>query len=69
MKWIAYKVFLLLLIGNVRNAETQQNIYNVWNDNGIHLMMSDNGTPNNFEDDFVVDWEDNRQVKVTILDN
>lgn len=67
MKWIAYKVFLMLLIGNVRNAQTQPTVYEAWTDTGIHLMMSDNGTPDNLEDDFVVDWEDNREFKITVF--
>lgn len=69
MAWIAYKVFLLLLIGSVRQAEAQGNIYDVWNADGLHLMMCDNSTPDDYSDDWVVDWEDNRSVKVTILDN
>lgn len=69
MKWITYKVFLMLLIFDARQAQAAGNIYDVWNDNGLHLMICDNGTPADFEDDFIVDYEDNRSVKVTIMDN
>lgn len=68
MAWIAYKVFLMILICNAHNARATPTIYNAWTDTGIHLMMSDNGTPDNFDDDFVIDWEDNRQFKVTVFD-
>lgn len=43
-------------------------VYNVWADSGLHLMMCDNGTPNDYDDDWVVDWEDNRDVMVLVLD-
>lgn len=42
--------------------------YNVWGSPGLHLMMSDNGTPDDYSDDWVIDWEDNREVMVTVLD-
>lgn len=68
MHWIAYKVFLMILICNARNIQATPTVYNAWTDTGIHLMMSDSGTPDNFEDDVVIDWEDNREFKITILD-
>lgn len=43
-------------------------VYSVWSEPGLHLMMSDNGTPDDYSDDWVVDWEDNRNVMVTVLD-
>lgn len=43
------------------------NTYSVWSED-IHLIMSDNGTPYDYDDDWVVDWEDNRKVIVTVLD-
>lgn len=67
---LMYFWYLALLLGQVRGSEpVQASVYNVWTGPGLHLVMSDNGTPGNYDDDFVVDWEDNRQVKVTILDN
>lgn len=67
---LMYFWYLALLLGQVRGSEpVQASMYTVWTGQGLHLMMSDNGTPGNYDDDFVVDWEDNRQVKITILDN
>ena len=43
-------------------------MYNVWAEPGLHLMMSDNGTPDDYDDDWVVDWEDNRVVEVAVMD-
>lgn len=43
-------------------------VYSVWAEPNLHLMMCDNGTPDNYDDDWVVDWEDNREVTVTIHD-
>lgn len=42
--------------------------YEVWGTPGLHLMMDDNGTPDDYSDDWVVDYEDNRDVMVTVLD-
>lgn len=43
-------------------------VYDVWAPNGLHLAMSDNGTPDDYDDDWVIDWEDNRDVMVLVLD-
>lgn len=37
----------------------QGDCYSAYTPEGVHLIMSDNGTPDNLEDDFVCDWEDN----------
>ena len=42
--------------------------YSMWNENGLRIFLDDNGTPGNYEDDWVVDWEDNRDVRVFVLD-
>lgn len=42
--------------------------YDVWASPGLHLMMSDNGTPDDYSDDWVIDYEDNRIVEVAVLD-
>lgn len=44
------------------------NVYSVWAEPGLHLMMSDNGTPDDYDDDWVVDWETNRDIIITVLD-
>lgn len=49
-------------------ADPQDDVYDVWAGPGLHLMMSDNGTPNNFDDDWVIDWETNREVTVFVFD-
>lgn len=42
--------------------------YDVWAQPGLHLMMSDNGTPDNYDDDWVIDYETNREIMVAVLD-
>lgn len=42
--------------------------YNVWAEPGLHLIMSDNATPDDYSDDWVIDYEDNRIVEVAVLD-
>lgn len=61
----------LLIIGLIASTviapAPQSNTYSVWSED-IHLIMDDNGTPDDFNDDWVVDWETNREVIVTVLD-
>lgn len=62
---------IVLVIGLIASAlvSSADCTYSVWSDDGhTHLIMSDNGTPGNCDDDWVVDWEDNREFTVTILD-
>lgn len=67
---LMYFWYLALLLGQVKGSTpAAPTCYDVWTGPGLHLMMSDNGTPDNFDDDFVIDWEDNRSVKITVLDN
>lgn len=61
-----FKLMLMLLA--VLSPASQPNVYSAWTEDGIHLMISDNGTPDDFDDDFICDWEDNREFVVTILD-
>jgi hypothetical protein len=35
------------------------NCYSAYTETGIHLIISDNGTPGDFDDDFICDWETN----------
>lgn len=63
------KALILALIATITVAPTpKDNTYSVWSDDGIHLIMSDNGTPDDYDDDWVVDWETNRDYKVTVYD-
>lgn len=43
-------------------------VYDVWSPSGLHLAMCDNGTPDDFDDDWVIDWETNREIVVMVLD-
>lgn len=49
-------------------ADKHDGVYSVWAEPGIHLIMSDNSTPDDYSDDWVIDYEDNREVIVTVLD-
>lgn len=68
MKAILFGITLKYLLAVLFTGMTGGDVYSVWSDNGLHLMMCDNGTPDDFDDDWVVDWETNRDVDVTILD-
>lgn len=64
----------LALTATVAPMETRNdmysgaNVYDVWAAPGLHLMMSDNATPDDFDDDWVIDWETNRDIVVLVLD-
>ena len=60
------KAIIIALIASV-TITPQSNTYSVWSED-VHLIMDDNGTPDDYDDDWVVDWETNREVIVTILD-
>ncbi len=42
--------------------------YDAWTSTGIHVFVDDNGTPEDFSDDWVFDWEDNRVFTITVID-
>lgn len=44
------------------------NDYDAWTSGGYHLMICDNGTPNDPEDDYIYDWEDNRIFEISVKD-
>lgn len=64
------KALILALVCAVTIAPpSKAKTYSVWSEGDtLHLIMSDNGTPDDYDDDWVVDWEDNREYKVIILD-
>lgn len=64
------KALLIALIATTALApvEKRDGVYDVWAAPGLHLMMSDNGTPDDYDDDWVIDYETNRDVMVTVLD-
>ena len=60
--------FVMALIATlVINPAPLDDTYSVWSED-IHLIMSDNGTPDDYDDDWVVDWETNRIVNIDIID-
>ena len=59
---------IILLTFLIPLAPVKDNSYDVWREDGVHLFINDNGTPTNYEDDWVYDWEDNREVDITIID-
>lgn len=61
-------IVMLILALTQKPAQPVGNVYSAWTDDGMHLMISDNGTPDDLEDDFICDWEDNREFTVTIYD-
>lgn len=64
-----FKILVTLLLSVMTASKAPAgNVYSAWTEDGIHLMISDNGTPEILEDDFICDWEDNRVFTVTILD-
>lgn len=40
-----------------------------WDGSGTRIFLSDNGTPGNYDDDFVADWENNREAEVFVFDD
>lgn len=59
---------LMLLAFTTLQTQPIADVYSVWAEPGLHLMMCDNGTPDDYDDDWVVDWEYNRDVMVLVLD-
>lgn len=61
-------IIALIAFTAMRPAGAHDGVYSVWAEPGIHLIMSDNGTPEDYSDDWVIDYEDNRVVEVAVLD-
>lgn len=61
---------VIMMILALCNAGQEKNFadYEAWTDTGIHLMVCDNGTPDDYEDDWIYDWETNREFTITIHD-
>lgn len=49
-------------------TDKHDGVYSVWAEPGIHLIMDDNGTPDDYSDDWVIDYETNRDVEVAVMD-
>lgn len=65
LKAIALHLMLAFFMASQKPAG---NVYSAWTEDGLHLMISDAGTPGNYEDDFICDWETNRDFIITIHD-
>ena len=67
---IAYIASLAILTASAYGYATkpESHDYEAWTSTGVHLMINDNGTPNDFEDDWVFDWETNRTFTVEVMD-
>lgn len=69
MKALMIALALTATVAPMRNdMYSGAKVYDVWASPGLHLMMSDNATPDDFDDDWVVDWETNRDIVVLVLD-
>lgn len=57
--------YLLLIAGGLYDEDPAPawNVYSAYTDTGIHLIMTDAGTADPF-DDFIVDYEDNRAYEI-----
>lgn len=71
MKALAIAMALMVAVAPVEkryDGYSTDGVYDVWAAPGLHLMMDDNGTPDDYSDDWVIDYEDNRIVEVAVLD-
>lgn len=62
------RLVILIFAYIVRAGAPTPDVYDVWAEPNLHIMMSDNGTPGDYDDDWVVDWEDNREIEVCVID-
>lgn len=62
------KIWITVLLAALSAGKPAGNVYSAWTDDGLHLMISDAGTPEDLEDDFICDWETNREFTITIHD-
>lgn len=68
LKAIALHLMLAFFMASQPVQKPAGNVYSAWTEDGMHLMISDAGTPEDLEDDFICDWEDNRVFTITIED-
>ena len=61
-------ITLKMILAIIATGFTGGDVYSVWTNNGLHLMICDNGTPDDYDDDWIVDWETNRDVIVIVCD-
>jgi len=65
---IIISILMIIVSAFTPNMAKENGDYDVFNNNGLHLFINDNGTPNDYCDDWVYDWEDNRDAKILIFD-
>ena len=68
LKAIALHLMMAFFMASQPVGNAAGDVYSAWTEDGMHLMISDNGTPEDLEDDFICDWEDNRVFTITIED-
>ena len=56
----------ILTVSAFGYAVKHDECYSAWTEDGIHLILSDNGTPDDIDDDFICDWETNREFTISI---
>ena len=62
---IAYIASLAILaVSAFGYADQRGDCYSAYTEDGIHLILSDNGTPDYLDDDFICDWEDNVDFEI-----
>lgn len=62
------KLIVTMILAVLSSAKAPGNVYSAWTDDGLHLMISDAGTPEDLEDDFICDWEDNRIFEIRVYE-
>lgn len=62
------KIWITVLLAALSAGKPAGNVYSAWTQDGLHLMISDAGTPGNYDDDFICDWETNRDFTITVND-
>lgn len=61
-------ILIAIIASLVPNTQRVNGSYDVYNNEGLHLFINDNGTPTDYSDDWVYDWEDNRITTIISWD-
>lgn len=66
---IAYITSLAILaVSAYGYCSPKGDCYSAWTEDGVHLIISDNGTPDDLEDDFICDYETNRVFEINVIE-
>ena len=68
LKTMVLHLMLAFFMASQPAQKPAGDVYSAWTQDGLHLMISDAGTPGNYDDDFICDWETNREFTITIHD-